>query len=187
MSKTKRGSFRKLNTPPLQRLSALWAWLPAFRATAEAGSLAGAARLLGASPPALSRTLRLLEAEVGEPLFVRAGGSALRLNDAGTRLFAQVRAAMRLVDDGLPGARTPRVAVPAGCALDASSLEDGVVVEDYDDRDAAVIRLRTGQIDGVVVVGGGAPAAGLVATPLPITVSLWTRAAVAAEKKHDPR
>jgi DNA-binding transcriptional LysR family regulator len=84
----------------LQRLSGVWNWLPAFRAVAETEHVHAAARRLRVSPSALSRTVRLLEADVGEPLFRRVG-RALQLTDAGHELLSATRAAMRLVDDGL--------------------------------------------------------------------------------------
>lgn len=82
------------------RLGEFWAWLPAFRAVAEAESLAVASRSLHLTPSALSRTVRLLEEAVGQPLFVREG-RRLRLSRAGDALLGSVRSAMRTLDDGL--------------------------------------------------------------------------------------
>lgn len=76
----------------------LWNWLPAFRAVAETGNVRRAAERLHVSPSALSRTVRLLEDEIGKPLFDRVGRT-LRLNDAGEQLLAAVRDSMRRVDD----------------------------------------------------------------------------------------
>jgi len=84
------------------RLATFWAWLPAFRAVAESESLAQASRALRLTPSALSRTIRLLEDGVGQPLFLREGRS-LRLLPAGSALLEAVRHAMRRVDDGLAG------------------------------------------------------------------------------------
>ncbi|ALM86706.1 LysR family transcriptional regulator [Bordetella sp. N] len=47
--------------------------LEAFAATMSAGSVSGAARLLGRSQPAISRLIQELEAEIGYALFVRSG------------------------------------------------------------------------------------------------------------------
>jgi DNA-binding transcriptional LysR family regulator len=81
-------------------LRGIWDYLPAFRAVAETEHLPTAARALHVSPSALSRTIHLTEAHVGQRLFERSG-RALRLNGAGHALLAAVRDAMRLVDEGL--------------------------------------------------------------------------------------
>ncbi|OZI34038.1 LysR family transcriptional regulator [Bordetella genomosp. 10] len=47
--------------------------LEAFAATMSAGSVSGAARLLGRSQPVISRLIQELEAEIGYALFVRSG------------------------------------------------------------------------------------------------------------------
>lgn len=83
-----------------RRLQSIWGWLPAFRAVAEAEHLPTASKALGVSPSALSRTIRLLEEDLGEPLFDRIGRN-LRLNTAGRELLDAVRASMRQVDDVL--------------------------------------------------------------------------------------
>ncbi len=84
----------------LRRLQTIWSWLPAFRAVAEAEHLPTASKALGVSPSALSRTIRLLEEDLGESLFDRVGRN-LRLNAAGQELLTAVRASMRQVDDVL--------------------------------------------------------------------------------------
>ena len=84
----------------VRRLAALWSWLPAFRVVAECQHLPTASKQLHVSPSALSRTVLLLEEEVGQPLFVRAGLS-LRINDAGERFLAATRDAMRILDEGI--------------------------------------------------------------------------------------
>ena len=85
---------------PMRRIAALWDWLPAFRAVAETENLRRAATFLALSPPALSRTLKLLEEEVGRALFVREG-RRLRLTSEGSALLRAVRRAMRSIDDAL--------------------------------------------------------------------------------------
>lgn len=82
------------------RLLRLWDWLPAFRAVAETQHLPTAAEAMHVSPSALSRSVRLLEEDLGRPLFDRVG-RAIVLNPAGERMLLAVRDAMRLVDDGL--------------------------------------------------------------------------------------
>ncbi len=78
----------------------LWNWLPAFLEIAEAGSVVAAARRLGLTPAAVSRTLGLLEDTLGAPVFNRVG-KTLVLNAAGAALRDAVREATRTVDVGL--------------------------------------------------------------------------------------
>ena len=78
----------------VRRLARFWNWLPAFRVTAETAHLPTASEALHISPSALSRTIRLLEEDVGQPLFDRVGRN-IALNAAGQRLLAAVRDAMR--------------------------------------------------------------------------------------------
>lgn len=78
----------------------MWSWLPAFRAVAETQHLPTASSQLFVSASALSRTIRLLEEDVGRRLFLR-NGRRIELNEAGQRLLAAVRNAMRLVHEGL--------------------------------------------------------------------------------------
>ncbi len=93
------------------RLEDLWNWLPAFRAVAESEHLPTAAAALFVTPSAVSRTIRLLEQELGRPLFQREG-RRLRLNPAGERLLARVREAMRRVERGLAEARDETLVGP---------------------------------------------------------------------------
>src|SRR2546428_9641776 len=81
-------------------LHAVWSWLPAFRAVAETQHVGKAAKLLRVTPPAVSRTVRLLEDYIGAQLFSRAGRQ-LVLNSAGAPLLAPIREAMRPVEAGL--------------------------------------------------------------------------------------
>jgi DNA-binding transcriptional LysR family regulator len=83
-----------------RRLQQLWNWLPAFRAVAEPEHLPTAAQQLFITPPALSRTIKQLESELGHPLFDRVG-RRLRLNAAGQKLLLAVRDAMRRLDDAV--------------------------------------------------------------------------------------
>ncbi len=84
----------------LHRVRAVWSWLPAFRAVAETEHLPTAAGELGVVPSSLSRTIKLIEDELGVLLFDRSGNS-LVLNDAGRTLLTAVRHAMRVVDESL--------------------------------------------------------------------------------------
>lgn len=80
-----------------------WNWLPAFLEIAETGSVVHASRRLGLTAAAVSRTLRLLEAELGQSLFNRVGRS-LALNTTGATLRDALRTAQRGIDAGLSDA-----------------------------------------------------------------------------------
>jgi len=82
------------------RLQQFWSWLPGFRAVAETEHLPTAAQRLAITAPALSRTIRLLEDDIGQPLFDRRG-RGLQINTQGTRLLGAVRDAMRLVHEAI--------------------------------------------------------------------------------------
>lgn len=84
----------------LRRVTSLWSWLPAFRAVAETQHLPTASSQLYVSASALSRTIRLLEEDLGRRLFLR-NGRRIELNESGQRLLAAVRNAMRIVHEGL--------------------------------------------------------------------------------------
>jgi DNA-binding transcriptional LysR family regulator len=108
----------------LRRVSSLWSWLPAFRAVAETQHLPTASAQLHVSASALSRTIRLLEEDVGRRLFLR-NGRRIELNEAGQRLLVAVRNAMRMRQEH------PEL-VP--------------VVREHDDREVAALLLR-GELD----------------------------------------
>ena len=95
----------------LRRVSQLWSWLPAFRAVGETQHLPTAAKHLRVTAPALSRAVRLLEQNVGQPLFRRTG-RRIELNDAGEKLLAAVRHAMRLVHEGVLLVRSEQLEGP---------------------------------------------------------------------------
>ena len=77
---------------------AYWNWLPSFRSVAETQHLPTAAERTHLTAAALSRTVRLLEDELGRPLFARRG-RGLQLNADGEILLRAVRRAMRIVHD----------------------------------------------------------------------------------------
>jgi len=95
----------------LRRVNQLWSWLPAFRAVGETQHLPTAAAQLRVTAPALSRAVRLLEQNVGQPLFRRTG-RRIELNDAGEKLLAAVRHAMRLVHEGVLLVRSEQLEGP---------------------------------------------------------------------------
>ena len=84
----------------ISRLSVFWNWLPAFRVVAETEHLPTASEILHITPPALSRTISLLEKELGYQLFTRKG-RGIQLTESGRVFLRQIRDAMRLVHDGL--------------------------------------------------------------------------------------
>lgn len=84
-----------------RRIAQVWNWLPAFRAVAEYESIQRAALALSVSPSSLSRTIKLLEEQLGTPVFIRTT-SGVSLTDAGRELLAGTRDAMRRVDEALP-------------------------------------------------------------------------------------
>ena len=101
-----------------------WNWLPAFLEIADSGSVVAAARRLGLTPAAVSRTLRLLEDHLGAEVFNRVG-RALVLNSRGAVIQAAVRAAVAGVERGLRDALEDPFSGP----LRIASL--GVVTEHF--------------------------------------------------------
>ncbi|RAI57007.1 LysR family transcriptional regulator [Roseicella frigidaeris] len=90
--------------------------LRTFREVAEAGSLSRAADRLRLAQPALSRQIRMLEAEIGTPLFARHG-RGMQLTEAGQafldRILGPVRQLERAGEEvrALGGAVTGQVAL----------------------------------------------------------------------------
>lgn len=79
--------------------------LAVFRSVARTGSVSGAARLLHISQPAVTKTLHVLEEEIGLRLFERIKGRLLITPEAQTllpqveRLFGQVDAVQQITDE----------------------------------------------------------------------------------------
>lgn len=71
--------------------------LRAFLAIADTGSVTRASEALHIVQPALSRQLRMLEEDIGTPLFER-GPRGMELTDAGTWLIERARRALREID-----------------------------------------------------------------------------------------
>ncbi len=80
------------NIPPLQ-------YLLGFEAAARLESFSKAAEELGISQSAVSHEMRLLEARVGQPLFIRQGRS-VRLTDAGRDYQRSVAGALENLETG---------------------------------------------------------------------------------------
>jgi DNA-binding transcriptional LysR family regulator len=130
-----------------------WDDLRAFLAVAQLGSLRQAAHALGVTQPTIARRLKMLEADLGVPLFERQR-EGHRLTAAGTVLLPQARAvetaALRVEQSslGLLGRLAETVRVAAG-EWAASVLVRGLA------------RIADGpRIELVVSSGQPAPAAG---------------------------
>ena len=80
------------NIPPLQ-------YLLGFEAAARLESFSKAAEELGLSQSAISHEMRLLEARVGQPLFIRQGRS-IRLTDAGRDYQRSVARSLEQLEAG---------------------------------------------------------------------------------------
>lgn len=83
-----------------QLLRTIWPYLPVFRTVAETEHLPTAAERLHVSPSALSRTVKLLEEQLGMPLFVRSS-RRIALNAAGRAMLAAVGRSMSALDRAL--------------------------------------------------------------------------------------
>ena len=105
----------------MHRLLGLWGWIPAFRAAAETEHLPSAAARLFVTPPAISRSIRLLEEDLGRPLFDRVG-RRIRLNAAGEALLQSVRESMRRIDDTVQAITEQRLIGPVRVAAPLSFL-----------------------------------------------------------------
>lgn len=85
-------------------LTELRSHLDAFIASADEGSFSAAARLLGVTPAAISKSVGQLEARLGVRLFQRSTRH-LALTTDGERLYAQVRLPWSEINDALTDLR----------------------------------------------------------------------------------
>ncbi|RYI80752.1 MAG: LysR family transcriptional regulator, partial [Acetobacteraceae bacterium] len=90
--------------------------LRTFREVAEAGSLSRAADRLHLAQPALSRQIRLLEEEVGVPLFARHG-RGMQLTEAGIALLDRIDGPVRQLEGAIAEVRSLAGAVSGQVAL----------------------------------------------------------------------
>ncbi|MBT6488709.1 MAG: LysR family transcriptional regulator [Deltaproteobacteria bacterium] len=93
----------------------LWSRLPVFRVVAATEHLPTAAKILHITPPAISRTIKLLEEELGQPLFRRTGRQ-LVLNAAGRRLQASLTDAVESLETSLKNLSADPLAGPVRIA-----------------------------------------------------------------------
>lgn len=77
--------------------------LPAFRVVAELQNLRAAAERVHLTHSAVSQQIKVLEEQLGFPLFERSGRGIV-LNSAGAALLCSVQGAMALLDEGLMAA-----------------------------------------------------------------------------------
>jgi LysR family nitrogen assimilation transcriptional regulator len=85
-----------LKTPPAQPMD--FKQLQTFLAIAECGSATKAAQLLHIVQPAISRQMRLLEEDLGAPLFVRER-NGMDLTEAGRTLLERARRVMKELEE----------------------------------------------------------------------------------------
>jgi DNA-binding transcriptional LysR family regulator len=78
--------------------------IAAFLAIAQCGGFARASRVLHLSQPAISRRIRLLEQELGAPLFERRPRGAV-LTEAGTAFLPHAQATVASMRDGVAAVR----------------------------------------------------------------------------------
>lgn len=110
----------------MRRVANLWNWLPTFRAVAETEHVRQAAERLHTSPSALSRTIKLLEDELGQPLFDRVGRQ-LRVNANGQTLLHAVRDSMRRVHDATRAIESATLSGPIRVAAEGTLIAAFVV------------------------------------------------------------
>ena len=87
-----------------------------FQRVAEEGSISRAAELLGIAQPALSRQIRLLEEDLGIPLFQRTR-RGVQLTDDGERLRAATAAPLRQLELALQYVGSPLARIERGIHL----------------------------------------------------------------------
>jgi len=105
--------------------------LAVFRAVVKAGSVSAAARTLHVSQPAVTKTVRMLEDEIGLPLFARIKGRLVTTPESETllpeieRLFGNVDAVKHLADEireGYSGSVTIATVATLSATLVASTI-----------------------------------------------------------------
>jgi DNA-binding transcriptional LysR family regulator len=106
--------------------------LAVFRAVVKAGSISAAARLLHVSQPAVTKSVRLLETEIGLPLFLRVNGRLVLTPEAEVlmpeveRLFGNVAAVRQLAEeirDGFSGSVSLATVTTLSASLVATAVE----------------------------------------------------------------
>ena len=101
--------------------------LEVFDAIVRAGSLRGAATMLGIKPSTVSHQLKALEDQIGSPLFIRTTRS-LNLTDAGRALAQSSGPAFDQLTDGMESARTAGHAARGKLRLAIPDFSDHLLV-----------------------------------------------------------
>ena len=140
--------------------------LETFRVVAEAGQVSAAARQLHLSQPAVSAQVRLLEREVGRPLFARHA-TGVQLTDSGRLLLdyaRRIRALLEDAGDKLLGERETGTALRlAGSTTAATYVLSPLVRRFLEDHHPRSLRLDVGNTDEVLAwVRAGRVPLGLV-------------------------
>ena len=78
----------------------MWNWLPATHFVAELGSIREAARVLGVSPSAVSRMVKLVEETIDIQIFVR-GPNRIVLTSAGESFVTKIRQGLSVLFDAV--------------------------------------------------------------------------------------
>ena len=104
-----------------------------FNAVMVTGSVSGAARLINITQPAVSRTLKHAELQLGFPLFERAGGRLVATAEARSlfplveKLFSDLDEVRRLAQGQVPG--TLAGLPSASLAAIRPAVQGGVVAD----------------------------------------------------------
>jgi DNA-binding transcriptional LysR family regulator len=129
-----------------------FAQLQSFATVARLGSVQAAARELGVSEPSVSGAIAALRRDLGDELYVRAGGG-IRLTPGGRRLAAAADEILGLIDqarEGVRGARGEATGLRIAATADVAELGATSLLDTFTRRNAGLdVRLRI------------APAAGL--------------------------
>jgi DNA-binding transcriptional LysR family regulator len=106
--------------------------LAVFRAVVKTGTISAAARHLHVSQPAVTKSVRLLEEQIGLPLFFRANGRLQLTPEAGSllpeieRLFGNVQAIQQIADeirDGFSGSISIAAVTTMSTSLVAAAVD----------------------------------------------------------------
>jgi DNA-binding transcriptional LysR family regulator len=125
-----------------------------FCAVAEHGSVGIAASVLHLSQPALTRSIRKIEQDVGEPLFERSA-AGMRLNATGAALLPYAMAILAEADRGiqeyrnLKGERRARLKVGMSANFGVYILPD-VLQRFYEEYPSSQVDVQTGHAEHLV-------------------------------------
>jgi len=142
-----------------------------FLAAAERGSFTAAADVLRLARPSVSEQIAHLEAELGVPLFVRAG-RRLQLTDAGRLLVPEAERTLAAAREASDAVRRARTLTGGTASLGTFSTADHLLlprlVEDFAQRhpDVAVRVVGENSSQLADAVRAGRLEAGLVALPV---------------------